>query len=163
MKLSHKGKLFILHHEAVVLDPYQDSVGVWTIGAGVTAASGHNPLAGSITLEEAIELFDLVVARYDAEVQAELPGLNEHQHDAAVSFHYNTGAIGRASWTKHLDEPQELAARWMQWNKPPEVIKRRRDELRLFLHGDYGPLTVPIYHAKNGHVQWHSGKVVSYA
>lgn len=37
---SPEGLAFLERHEGVVLRAYRDVVGVWTIGAGLTAASG---------------------------------------------------------------------------------------------------------------------------
>ena len=53
MQLSDKGLAFLETHEGVVLKAYRDPVGVWTIGAGLTAASGVvKPKAGMvITIE----------------------------------------------------------------------------------------------------------------
>jgi GH24 family phage-related lysozyme (muramidase) len=39
---SAKGKLEIISHEAIVLCPYRDSVGVWTWGVGAHGADDRD-------------------------------------------------------------------------------------------------------------------------
>ncbi len=40
MKMSLRGLAELAGHEGIVLSPYKDSVGIWTIGVGHTAAAG---------------------------------------------------------------------------------------------------------------------------
>lgn len=171
MKTSRNGCLAILHHEAVVLTPYKDSVGVWTIGAGITqpavgAEKWRELMHSHLTLDNAIALFTQTLTKYEADVNAAFTRpLEQHQFDAAVSFHWNTGAIKRASWVKMFNagrSDEEVANAMMQWVKPKALFQRRRAEKRLFLYGEYPPLDVHTYMADaNGHINWHSGKVVT--
>lgn len=105
-QVSPKGRIKLMQHEAVMLDGYKDSRGTWTIGVGHTAAAGAPiPRAGmKLTLEEVYELLERDLRRYEHEVVEALQGaqVSQHQFDALVSFHYNTGGISRAKLTKHI-------------------------------------------------------------
>ncbi len=72
--------------------------------------------------------------------------VSQAQFDALVSFHYNTGAIAKASFVKKLNAGDTIgaAAGMMAWSKPAEIIPRRKAEQRLFAHGVYptGQVTV---------------------
>ncbi len=139
---------FLERHEGVVLKAYRCPAGVWTIGAGLTAGSGVvKPFAGqTITAEEASRLLALALARnYEPRVNAAMPGANQVEFDAGVSFDFNTGAIHRATW----------AARWRKggwagvkaglnaWVKGggkvlPGLQRRRAEEYELMTRGVYG-------------------------
>lgn len=151
MRTSPKGIAAIERHEYVVLRAYQDIVGVWTIGAGLTAASGVvTPRAGmEITREEARDLLDQALWRnYEPRVRKALArGVpSQYEFDAAVSFDFNTGAIHRASWvgiwaTQPVDWGR-VEHRFNQWNKAKGkvingLVNRRRDEFQLLKHGIY--------------------------
>lgn len=63
----------------------------------------------------------------------------QNQFDAMVSFHYNTGAIGRATLTrKHKAGDHEAAsAEFLRWNKAggrvlAGLTRRRAEEARLY-------------------------------
>lgn len=173
MKVSDKGIAELLSHEALVTSPYKDSVGVWTIGVGHTSGAGKpNPQTMDKGVEapvaELIELFRNDLAKFEAGVNAAVKvPLAQHEFDALVSFHFNTGAIGRATFVKKLNAGDRLgaAAGMLEWKKPAEIIKRRTAEMKLFRDGKYsndGKCT--IYPAnKFGAVQWGSGRRVSVA
>ena len=129
----------ILQHEGLAREAYRDSVGVWTWSVGITDASGHkvaryrdNPQS----IEHCLEVFVwLLETRYLPAVLAAFGAFEpeEHQLAGALSFHYNTGAIGRASWLKRfLDGDAEAArAAILDWRRPPEILPRRRRERDL--------------------------------
>jgi len=54
----------------------------------------------------------------------------EHQLAAALSFHWNTGAIQRAAWLKRFLDGDAQGAREaiLDWRRPPEILPRRRRE-----------------------------------
>ncbi|HEV7286699.1 MAG TPA: lysozyme, partial [Kaistia sp.] len=88
----------LVAEEGEVLRAYRDVAGVWTIGVGLTAASGVvKPKAGMvITRAESRRLLAAALARrYEPAVAAAMPGAPAHAFDGAVSFHFNTGAIAR--------------------------------------------------------------------
>jgi lysozyme len=153
MQISDKGLAFLERHEGIVLKAYRDVVGVWTIGAGLTAPSGVvKPRAGMvITREEASRLLGLALERnYEPAVRAEMVSerlvpAKQHEFDGAVSFHFNTGAIGRASWVKawRRGDWQGVLKGLMAWKKGggrvlPGLMRRREAEFRLIQNADYG-------------------------
>ncbi len=151
MRTSTKGLLALMAHEGIVLSSYKDSVGVWTIGVGHTAAAGApEPTPGqTITLKEAVDIFRRDITKYEKDVnEAVKVPVQQHEFDALVSFHYNTGGIKKARLTKSLNAGDHIAAaaQFMGWTKPPEIIGRRRKEQNLFANGDYGNVnTVLVY------------------
>lgn len=152
-------------HEGIVLTPYKDSVGVWTIGIGHTKSAGNPDPAkftGTLTVSEAFGLLRHDIMRYEREVdEAVTAPLKQHEFDALVSFHYNTGAIKKASFVKKLnagDRPGAIAG-MMDWRKPKEIIPRRTAERDLFRSGRYPEPWATIWPANaKGQVQWGSGK-----
>lgn len=173
MKVSGKGVAELLSHEAMVTSPYRDSGGVWTIGVGHTAGAGKPhpqsmPKGIETPLAELVALFRSDLAKFEEGVSAAVKvKLAQHEFDALVSFHFNTGAISRASFVKKLNAGDRMgaAAGMLEWKKPAEIIGRRRKEMKLFRDGKYsndGKCT--IYPAdRNGLVQWGSGRRVSVA
>jgi lysozyme len=138
-----KGIPFLEAHEGVVLTAYRCPAGKWTIGAGLTAASGVvAPHAGmSVTRAEARRLLKLALARnYEPGVRQVLGPVPQHAFDGAVSFHFNTGAIGRASWvgSYKADDATGVRSRLALWNKGggrvlPGLQRRRREEADAIL------------------------------
>jgi lysozyme len=170
MKVSDKGVAELLSHEAMVTSPYRDSVGVWTVGVGHTASAGKpNPQTMAkgteVPLGELVALFRRDLAKYEADVNnAVKVDLKQHEFDALVSFHFNTGAIARASLVKNLNAGDRMGAAegMLEWKKPAEIIERRRKEMKLFRDGKYSnDGKCSIYPAdRNGRVQWGSGRRV---
>jgi GH24 family phage-related lysozyme (muramidase) len=84
------------------------------------------------------------LARYAAEVAKALGDAptSQPQFDALVSFHYNTGAIGRATLTRrHCAGDHAGAAReFARWNRAggrvlPGLTRRRAAEAALYGSG----------------------------
>lgn len=153
MQTSDRGIAFLERHEGVVLKAYRCPAGVWTIGAGLTAASGViKPKAGMvISRAEASRLLAEALRRnYEPGVRGVMPGARQHEFDAGVSFHFNTGAIGRASWVRKWIDRDWPATRasLMLWVKGggkvlPGLTRRRSEEFDLLHRGDYG-LGAPV-------------------
>jgi GH24 family phage-related lysozyme (muramidase) len=152
--ITERIMLEIIEHEGIVPQAYKDSVGVWTWGVGVTDASGHrvkryrnNPQ----TIERCLEVYEwLLRVKYLPAVLRAFDGhdLSEAELGAALSFHWNTGAIERATWVKSfMVGKRTLAmAQIMNWCKPPEIRTRRRAEQRLFFKGLWSSDgIVPVY------------------
>ena len=151
----------ILQHEGLAREAYRDSVGVWTWSVGITDASGHkvaryrdNPQ----TIERCLEVFVwLLETRYLPAVLAAFGAFEpeEHQLAGALSFHYNTGAIGRASWLKRFlaGDADAASKAILDWRKPPEILPRRRRERDLFFDAKWsGDGKVAVYEvAKPGY------------
>jgi len=135
----------ILGHEAIVQEAYKDSVGVWTWGVGVTSASGHNVdryKDNPQPIERCIEVYVwLLREKYLPDVLKAFEGypLTESQLGAALSFHYNTGCIRRASWVGSVKAGRDDLARKgiMEWRKPAEIVPRREKERDLFFGGKW--------------------------
>lgn len=151
MQTSAKGIAFNERFEGVVLRAYRCPAGKWTIGAGLTAASGVvDPQPGMvITKEEASRLMAEALRRnYEPSVARAMPGAKQHEFDGGVSFHWNTGAITRASWVPAWASGNVAAMRerLARWNKGggkvlPGLERRREAEFRLIAYADYG---VPV-------------------
>lgn len=95
MRLSTAGAKLIEEFEDFSAKPYQDVVGVWTIGYGST--KGVGPDTPPVTREQAqARLMHEVEADYGAAINDLHLPLNQNQFDALVSFVYNEGpgAVG---------------------------------------------------------------------
>ena len=148
MQTSAKGVAALEQEEGVVLKAYRCPAGVWTIGAGVTAASGViKPRAGMvITREFATKLTQTALAeKFEPGVARAMGVAKQHEFDAGVSFHWNTGAIGKASWVrawrKRLGD-QQIIRLMLAWTKGggkvlPGLTARRTREAAMLLHGIY--------------------------
>jgi GH24 family phage-related lysozyme (muramidase) len=118
----------------------------WTIGWGATGRDGFT--GGRIgpqtvwTQAQCDTRLAQDLARYAAEVAAavgEAP-TTQNQFDALVSFHYNTGAIARATLTqRHIAGDHTAAAReFARWNRAGGqvmrgLVRRRAAEAELYL------------------------------
>lgn len=178
MHTSDRGVAFLAAHEGIVPGPYLDSVGVWTYGVGHTAAAG-SPVPASMprgmpadldaALRDVFTVFRRDLAKYEAAVAAAIgrTPCEQHEFDAAVSFHFNTGAIGRAGWVKIWKAGRkEAAARSMlaNWRRPAGIIKRREAEYGLFLSGSYGEMRAPVWPVSTaGRITWKPVRTLSQA
>lgn len=153
MRTSERGIGFITRHEGRVLRAYRCPAGVWTIGAGLTAASGVvTPAPGMVITEaEADRLLTLALQKYEARTARAMPGAKQHEFDGGVSFDFNTGAIHRASWVPAWASGNTAAMRALlgQWVRGggrvlPGLERRRADEADLIEYGNYGvPVRAP--------------------
>jgi len=150
MQTSEKGIKFLERHEGVVLKAYRDPVGVWTIGAGLTKSSGVvAPKAGMVISKiEASNLLQQALKRnYEPAVNkamaASKGAAKQNEFDGAVSFHWNTGAIGKASWVKSWrarDWPgvHRGLLNWIRGGgKIMPGLKRRREEEYSLIKGGF--------------------------
>ena len=122
MPMSDAGLADLIADEGEVLHAYRDVVGVLTIGVGLTAASGVvTPKVGmTITREQSRQLLRQALARnYEPAVAKRMPGVAQHVFDPSVSFHFNTGGIGRASWVGRFLSGDMAGAKaaFLSWNK----------------------------------------------
>lgn len=171
MNLSREGAMELIGHEAIVLTRYRDSVGIWTIGVGHTKAAGDPDPAkftGELTLKQVFDLFEHDVARYVADVNAALRvKVSQTQFDALVSFHYNTGAIRKASLTQRLNAGDVAGAAqgFMAWVKPKEITARRAKERDLFASGKYANrgMAAILPATPEGRVLWNKRKTINLA
>lgn len=174
MKTSDAGLFALALHEGIVPAPYRDSVGVWTYGIGHTLGAGYPdpakmqrgmPTNLDAVLRDVFDLFRRDVAKYEAGVnRAVKVPVTQAQFDALVSFHYNTGAIGRASLVKRLNagDVGGAATGMMAWSKPAEIIPRRKAEQALFAHGTYPTGQATVWQVNSaGKVIWKPARRLS--
>lgn len=177
MRTSKRGRVSIISHEAIVLTRYKDSAGIWTIGVGVTAMANAavNPdtFKGEITVEQAIEMFAAILPQYERGVDRALAkhGLTatQNEYDALVSECYNLGSkpIDRFCQVWKDKGKDAAAAKMMEYviaggKRIDGLVHRRRKEVSMFLHGEYGSGNVSVYTAtKSGNINWKSGRVVN--
>jgi lysozyme len=171
VKTSDAGIYALALHEGIVPGPYKDSVGVWTYGIGHTAGAGAPdpakmargmPRDLDAALRAVFAQFRADLPKYEAGVnRAVKVPISQAQFDALVSFHYNTGAIGKASFVKRLNAGDVAGAAkgFMAWNKPAEIIPRRKAEQELFAKGTYPGGQVTVWQVSNtGSVIWKPAK-----
>lgn len=172
MQVSDKGLMALIGHEGIVQSRYRDAVGVWTIGVGHTkAAGGINPekFVGSMSIRQVFDLLRQDVAKYAADVSkvVKVP-LEQHEFDALVSWHFNTGKITKSpKWLPVLNRGDKKAAGKMlarsiitaKGKVLPALEARRKDESALFLTGVYPRPFANLYPASpSGKVLWSEGK-----
>jgi GH24 family phage-related lysozyme (muramidase) len=117
----------------------------WTIGWGATGHGwdGEDRIGpGTVWTQEQCDLrLEHDLQRYAAEVEDALEGAptSQAQFDALVSFHYNTGAIARATLTKRhrARDFSAAAAEFRRWNKAGGRVlrgltRRRAAEAKLY-------------------------------
>jgi lysozyme len=164
MKTSPRGMFALAIKEGIVPAPYLDSVGVWTFGIGHAETSGLEPNPRNMprgmpadingAIASAVRLYARTLERFEADVRRAIKvPVPQHEFDALVSFHYNTGGIGRAAITRHLNAGDRRAAAdaFMGWLRPPEIRGRREAEQRLFRDGAYPAGAVPVYDVTTTH------------
>ena len=142
MQLSNAGLQQIIKREGVILHAYRDSVGVWTIGTGHTSAAGSPKVVPGmvITKQENDQILrkDLepIVKDLNNVIKVKV---TQNQFDAIVSIVFNVGPkFYTSTCMKKLNsgDYKGAAEAIMMWNKPPEIIGRRRTEQVQFLTPD---------------------------
>lgn len=134
----------LVGHEAIVCEWYKDSSNVGTWGVGVTNSSGHNVdryKDNPQPIERCLEVYAwLLRERYIPDVKKAFDGmkLTEAQFAAALSFHYNTGAILKTEWVQDLRNGNPALARlfWeSHYLNGGDLKERRKAEAALFFGG----------------------------
>lgn len=143
MRTSVEGRKFIEQWEGLFLHTYNDGVGVPTIGFGHTTAAGpprvHYGMV--ITSAEADSILAADLTKVEADVNRLVKvSINQNQFDALVSFHFNTGALGRSNVLRAVNNRQfsEVPADLMQWDHGGGhvmlgLVRRRKAEGQLFM------------------------------
>ena len=134
--------------EGIVPEWYLDSatprVGTW--GIGVTNASGHlvdRYKDKPASIERVLQIFIwLLRTSYGPQVLAAFKGraLTEAQFAAALSFHYNTGAIAGTAWVSlYLAGKVAEARKFLETHylNDGDLKQRRMDEAALFFDGKW--------------------------
>lgn len=159
---SPRGRAFTRGHEGTVLTCYFDPVDIPTIGRGFTMRSAAvrralakigitklQPGKTKITMAQCDAIFDAILAdEFEPAVVKNSPDdRTQHQMDAATSaiFNLGTGAMGwrwAEAWRggNVAGAGAILASNYntAKGKKLPGLVRRRREEAALFLHGDYG-------------------------
>lgn len=144
--LTPRIALELIAHEGIVTEAYRDSVGVWTWSVGITDASGHKVMPRYKDKPQPLEhclgvYLWLLREKYLPPVLAAFGPHDptEAQLGAALSFHWNTGAIARASWIGRFVKGDVAGARraMMDWARPAALVPRRRKEQALFFDGTW--------------------------
>jgi lysozyme len=156
MQTSDQGRAALKLEEGEVLRAYRCPAGEWSIGVGLTAASGVvKPVAGMVITREQSDMLltEALKQNYEPAVEIAMARVagsavvrpQQHEFDAGVSFHFNTGAIARASW---VDAWKNKAGRVLitmylrQCSKGggkvlPGLEARREREATMLLDGVY--------------------------
>lgn len=111
----------------------------WTIGWGATG-QGVTP-ATVWTQQQCDDRLESDLRRYSADVCDALAGAmtTQEQFDAMVCFHYNTGAIRRATLTRlhRAQDHRGALAEFARWNRAggrvmKGLVRRRTAEARMY-------------------------------
>lgn len=148
-QISSDGLRLIKSFEGLELRAYQDSVGVWTIGYGHTAAAGSPDVYSGQTISEAeaeaILRRDLRKFENGVRDVVDVP-LNSNQFSALVSFAFNVGvgALSNSTLLRKLNnrDYQGAANEFPRWVKAggrtlQGLVRRRDAERALFLGQNY--------------------------
>lgn len=151
MKTSRSGIDLIKKWEGCKLRAYQDSVGVWTIGYGLTSAAGIVPVTKGmvITQQQADDYLVQSLVKYEAAVTKALTRApSQPQFDAMVSLCYNIGPGAFAGSTLvrrfNAGDIPGAADAFLMWNKAggkvlQGLVYRRMDERAFFLRSATAP------------------------
>jgi lysozyme len=149
MRISEEGINFIIRHEGLELEPYEDVAGKWTVGVGHLLRDDEE--RRTITTEESRELLrkDLASAELAVNKMVKVP-VTQKEYDSLVSLTFNIGkqAFFTSSVLRFLNEQNydDAAEAFLLWNKITKdgkkvmsqgLLNRRRAEMTLFLGGDY--------------------------
>ncbi|WP_048710783.1 lysozyme [Microvirga massiliensis] len=155
-------------HEALCRQAYKNPGDVWTWSIGITSASGHRVeryINSPQPLDHCLRIYVWALERYAEDVRQAFEGhtLTQAQFAAAVSFHFNTGGIKRATWVKQVRAGDHEAARksFLTWNKPASIVERREKECRLFFDGLWSHDGTILEYTKvksTGAIDWGSAK-----
>lgn len=149
--LSPDGLEFLKRHEGLRLHMYEDSAGHATIGYGHLVHRGpigSNPSAeapylhGLTPAQAGLILARDTLAAQRGVGQIVTRGLAQYEFDALVSLAYNIGlhAFSTSTLARRVQScatPDAIQSSWLEWDRPHSILPRRRDEVRLFLTGQY--------------------------
>ena len=144
-KVSQIGINLIKEFEGCRLTAYQDEVGVWTIGYGITNAD--KSITGT-TIKRGLKISQSTAEKWLEESlnQKYLPlvmkyddkyGWNQNEIDALTSFAYNIGSIDQLTANGSRSR-ETIAKKMLEYNKAGGTIyrgltRRREAERKLFL------------------------------
>lgn len=140
--MDQAGLDFLIKEEGLRTRPYLDSVGIPTIGIGMT----YYPRTGKrvtmhdleITREEALSMFRQILTPYETAVwSVTRDDINQNQFNALCSLCYNIGVHGFKNSTvvrRVNSDPSNvrIGEAFMMWKKPAVLLKRRQREVKLY-------------------------------
>lgn len=136
MKIGQAGINLIKQFEGCRTTAYKCPAGVWTIGYGHTAGVKQGQKITQAQAEEYLRQdlakYEKLVAKYEAKYK-----WNQNEHDAMVSFAYNTGSIDKLT-ANGTRSKAVIAEKILLYNKAGGKVlsgldKRRKAERELFL------------------------------
>lgn len=146
MNVSDKCINMIKHHEGFVRKPYQDPIGLWTVGVGHLIGDGKKlpkEWNKEFTDEEVDNILCDDLERFEIGIQRLTKvSLTQSQFDALVSFSFNVGLGNFQSSTLrsklNRGDYEGASNEFPKWRKAggkilPGLVKRRADERALFL------------------------------
>lgn len=137
--MTPTGLNVLIEREGERLTAYRDSVGVWTIGVGHTYAAGAPMVKPGmkITKAESREILARDLVKFEnAIMNAVKVKLAPHQWDALFSICFNVGpGFAKSTCIKRINagDMKGAADAILMWNKPKEILSRRRGERLQFL------------------------------
>ena len=160
MTTSAAGRQAISLREGVCLKAYNDTRGILTIGVGHTSAAGPPPVTEGmrITLAQcdAILAHDLRDCENAVNAAVRVP-ISQNAFNACVSLAFNIDAPGfrGSSVVRQINagNMQAAADDFLMWDKPPELLGRRRGERAQFLRPD-GNGAPPDPESPTGSISW---------
>lgn len=151
MKIDRAGFELIKQFEGCRLTAYQDSVGVWTIGYGLTSAAGFAKVDQGMTISQQQAdswLVETVIPYEQAVVKAIHKPMTQKQFNAMVSLCYNIGqgAFASSSLVRDFNAGniKQASYDFLKWNRAGGVVNkglmnRRAKEQAVFLTPDVAP------------------------
>ncbi|MDE1914753.1 MAG: hypothetical protein KGJ57_17360 [Sphingomonadales bacterium] len=145
---------FTASEEAIVPEAYKDAKGIWSWSMGLATTGGYDVLKYKDKPQPIVTCLRAAVAalqdHYLPAVLHAFAGrnLSENELAAALSFHWNTGAIGKAQWVKDVMAGQMKAAQAdiLQWSSGGMLTDRRKRESALFFDGAWpSPMTTLVF------------------
>lgn len=175
MEISKNGLIELANYEALSHTKYLDSVGVETIGIGMTRSEIPDLHSWSwdreLSTKECVDLFVEAIKKYEDAVNDVLEvDVSQNQFDALVSITYNIGIGGMkgSTFMKRLNAgypPESIVTAMESWNKGGgHIIKgltnRRAAEGKIFISGDYtNDGTVGLIKVNSEHKEIDSGRI----
>lgn len=117
---------------------YKDTKGLWTIGVGHLIKPNEQHLITTELTKIGVDSLlrqDLAECQRCIDKMVRAP-INQNQFDALCSLCFNIGTehFTESSVLRHLNQLNyaQAANDFLLWNKPPELIERRKKEKALF-------------------------------
>ena len=150
-QISEEGLALVKSFEGFRPDAYLCPAKVWTIGWGSTEGVRQGD---TITEEEAEKLLRRDLSKFEAGVEALLPGLKDQQFSALVSFAFNVGlsALAGSTLTARIrggeDPEQVIPEELPKWVKAGDTVllglaRRRKAEIALAAKDARSPEKAP--------------------